>query len=95
MNDSHLIVRDERVTSYIGSDATLLFQAKVIIAGLKAVKLGMRLSRSATPTNLLAKAGQICGKKYKRGQYDLAIADLQQWTFAMYAALPIIVEESK
>jgi len=90
MNDSHLKASpDGRVQSYIGEDSTRLFQAKVVKQGLRACKLGMRLSRNATPTTLFALTKQFTGKSYKRGQYDIAIADLDIWINTMTLALPI------
>jgi|TARA_R110000782_G_scaffold256822_2_gene345999 hypothetical protein len=52
-------------------------QAAFLKAHLKMVKIGMLPCRGMTKTKLLAKAGAITGNKYKRGQYDAAIADLQ------------------
>jgi len=52
-------------------------QAAFLKAHLKMVKIGMLPAKGMTKTKLLAKAGGITGVKYKRGQYDAAIADLQ------------------
>ena len=52
-------------------------QAAIIKAALKLAKVGLQPSRGITKTMLLTKAGTITGVKYKRGQYDAAIADLQ------------------
>jgi len=41
------------------------------------VKTGVKANRAYTPTNMLAKAGEILGKTYKRGQLPLALVDLQ------------------
>ena len=41
------------------------------------VQAGFMPSRNVTKTGLLQKAGAITGVKYKRGQYETAIADLQ------------------
>ena len=41
------------------------------------VRTGMKANRAYTPTNMLAKAGEILGKKYKRGQLPQALEDLQ------------------
>lgn len=37
---------------------------------------GMKANRAYTPTNMLRKAGEITGKKYKRGQLQMAYDDL-------------------
>jgi hypothetical protein len=42
------------------------------------LKTGFTVNRSYTPTNMLRKAGEITGKKYKRGQLQIALDDLQQ-----------------
>lgn len=44
------------------------------------VKTGIKPNSSYTPMNMLRKAGEITGKTYKRGQLQIAHADLQ----AMY-----------
>lgn len=90
MNDSHITINhDGSISAYVGEDATRLFQAKVIRQGLKACKIGMRLTRNATPSHLFKMTGEFTGKTYKRGQYDQAIADLDLWISAMTCALPI------
>jgi hypothetical protein len=88
--DSYIGTKNGAPVSYVGNDATALFQVKVIISGLKACKIGMRLSRNATPTNLFKLASRYTGKVYKRGAYDQAIEDLRQWGLAMESALPVI-----
>jgi len=86
--DSFIGTKNGAHVSYVGSDATALFQVKVIISGLKACKIGMRLSRNATPTHLFKLASRYTGNKYKRGDYDLAITELAQWGLTMQTALP-------
>lgn len=53
----------------------------VMITLKSAIKLyistGMKANRAYTPTNMLAKAGELLGKKYKRGQLQQAYDDLQ------------------
>lgn len=53
-------------------------QAVFLKAHLKLMAAGMRHSQ-VTPTQMLAMAGAITGKKYKRGQFDLARKDLIEW----------------
>jgi len=53
-------------------------QAAFLKAHLKMVKVGLMPSKGMTKTKLLKKAGDITGVKYKRGQYDEAIFDLQK-----------------
>ena len=91
--DSYIAQRGEGVTAYVGPDATRLLHALSVKHALKAIKHGMRLTRTATPKASLERAGKITGKVYKRGQYDQAIADVDQWIFAMRAALPVITND--
>ena len=53
-------------------------QATFLKAHLKMVKVGLMPSKGMTKTKLLKKASDITGVKYKRGQYDEAIFDLQK-----------------
>ena len=53
-------------------------QAAFLKAHLKMVKVGLMPSKGMTKTKLLKKASDITGVKYKRGQYDKAIFDLQK-----------------
>ena len=62
--------------SYTGAEAVDVFRIKCVVQGLKAAKIGMMLTRGATPAKMLAMASSYTGIKYKRGAYDLAIADL-------------------
>jgi hypothetical protein len=52
----------------------------VMITLKSAIKLyiqtGMKANRAYTPTNMLAKAGELLGKTYKRGQLQQAHDDL-------------------
>jgi len=91
--DSHVTVRDNKITSFIGPDATHLFQARCLVMSLRAIKSGFRLTRGATPTRMLALATQFTGQKYKRGEYDRAMADVQVWISTMESALPAIEEK--
>lgn len=56
------------------------YRAIAIRSGLRLyIKCGMKPNRAWTPTNMLRVAGQITGNVYKRGQYEQAIADLDDW----------------
>ena len=52
-------------------------------------KSGKKPNRAWTPTAMLAAASKITGRTYKRGQCELAAADLKRWADDMAAALPI------
>ena len=53
-------------------------QATFLISHLKLMQLGMKNSR-LSGTKMLELATNITGKKYKRGQYIQAIADLAEF----------------
>ncbi|QDP65322.1 MAG: hypothetical protein Unbinned200contig1000_62 [Prokaryotic dsDNA virus sp.] len=53
--------------------------AAVFLKGhLKMLALGMKNSK-LSGTQILKAASQITGKKYKRGQYKLALADIEEF----------------
>ena len=98
MEDSYITVARRgkekyEISSYIGPDATHLFRARTLVMSLKMIQKGMRLTRGATPTKMLAIATQFTGKAYKRGQYSQAIDDMQIWVNTMECALPMILED--
>jgi hypothetical protein len=93
MNDDHIHV-GKGGTSYIGHDATHLFRATMLRSGIKMyAACGMIPTRGVTISKMLAMASEYTGRKYKRGEYAAAQADLTQWIEAMKAALPIIKED--
>lgn len=66
-----------------GPKGVATYRAIVLKHALKLyAKTGMKPNRAYTPTAMLRAAGQITGKVYRRGQYDLAIADLESWIAA-------------
>ena len=58
----------------MSNDARRL-QAALLRGHHKMLDVGMKNSRMSG-TKILAKASELTGKKYKRGQYKIAIADL-------------------
>jgi len=66
--------------TFVGERGVETFRAISLKAGLRIfARTGMKPSHSWTPTAMLKAAGTITGKVYKRGQYDLAVADLDAW----------------
>lgn len=66
--------------SFNGYDATNLYRAAMIKQGIKLHRdTGMILTRGATITKLFGMASEYTGKKYKRGQHNAAIADMETW----------------
>jgi len=89
--ESFISVRQGGAVAYVGPDATNLLRAKVLIAGLRLyAKCGMMPTRGVTGPVMLKMASEYSGKKYKRGQYETAIADVQKWADTMQAALPVV-----
>lgn len=63
-----------------GRPAVEVFRARTIASALRLyAKTGMKVSRTYSPTNMLAAATQITCNKYKRGQYEQAAQDLIDW----------------
>lgn len=94
MTDSYIEAHGDGGVSYVGLDAVSLYRATALKSGLRLyAKTGMKPNSAWTPTAMLAAAGGITGKRYKRGQYAAAAADLQIWIDAMRAALPIVAPE--
>ena len=68
------------MTTFVGKRGVETFRAISLKAGLQLFsKTGMKPNRAWTPTAMLKAAGTITGKVYKRGQYDLAVTDLDAW----------------
>lgn len=63
-----------------GPEEARKVQALVIRKGLEACKIGLRLNTAYTPTALMRTASNITGQKFKRGDYDSAIAALTEFT---------------
>jgi len=93
--DSYIVQHGDGVTAFIGLDSTRLLHARTVYHALKACKIGMRLTRTATPTRCFDMASKISGKRYKRGQYDQAMADVRAWIVTMECALPVINKGEK
>ena len=93
MQESHIQSHASGAMSFVGAEATKLYSATVLKSAIKLfAKTGIKVNRAYTPGAMLAAAGQITGKKYKRSQYQQAIDDLQVWCDTMSAALPKLDE---
>jgi hypothetical protein len=67
-------------TVFAGPAAVNVFVAITLKSGINLyMKTGMKPNRMWTPSAMLAKAGQITGKTFKRGQYQQAIDALEIW----------------
>jgi hypothetical protein len=69
-----------RSLTFIGQDGVKTYRAAALRSGLKLyISCGMKPNRVWNPTAMLRAAGQITGKRYKRGQYAKAVSDLGAW----------------
>jgi hypothetical protein len=60
-----------------------IFQAIAVKGAIKLyINTGMKANRAYTPTNMLATAGRITGKTFKRGQLQAAHDALVEWIAA-------------
>lgn len=81
-------------TTFQGPDAVALFRAIALRSALKLyAKCGIKPNRAWTPTAMLQMAAGITQKRYKRGQYETAAADVEIWINTMKAAIPVEVRE--
>jgi hypothetical protein len=65
---------------FSGAPAVSVYVAITLKHGLRLyAKTGMKPNRAWTPTNMLAKASEITGKTFKRGQFQQAIDALESW----------------
>ncbi|MCA1452857.1 hypothetical protein I6F35_06430 [Bradyrhizobium sp. BRP22] len=88
-DDSEIVSHPDGGITFAGPDAVALYAATTLWAALGLyIKSGIKVNRAYTPTKMLAAAGQITGKTYKRGQHQLARDDLKIWMDTMSAALP-------
>jgi len=81
-------------TMFAGNDATRLFQAITLRSALKLHKVGLKINRRTTSRQLLDLAEHYTGKKYKRGEFDRAMADVTIWINVMKSAIPVTVERT-
>lgn len=82
---THIIDENNAITSGAGGvmfagpkavDRYILIALKSALKGYALFK--MKMNSAWTPTNMLLKATEFTGKKYKRGQYMQAHDDLQE-----------------
>lgn len=64
-------------TGKAGVDTYIAVALKTAIRSY--ARSGLRMNRAWTPTAMLAKASEITGTKFKRGQYQEAIEGLEAW----------------
>ena len=90
MTESYIKATSGGGTAFVGPAAVDLYRAAVLRSALKLyVKTGIKANRMYTPTAMLATAGAITGKRYRRGQMADALADLTLAIEAMRASVPV------
>ena len=90
LKDQSEVVVGPGGTTFAGPDGVALYRAMALRSGLAMyARSGMRPNWVWTPSAMLAAAGGVTGKVYKRGQYEVAADDLQVWIEAMKAAIPV------
>jgi hypothetical protein len=89
-NDSKIQYdKDGQAIGFHGKDAVEVFRVATLASSIKMFgRTGMMPTRGMTGAKMLKMAEQYTGKKYKRGQYEQAAADLSTWVQTMKAALP-------
>lgn len=71
------------MTTFTGKAGVSTFVAISLKSGLKLyAKTGIQPNRAWTSTKMLAKASEITGVKFKRGQHTQAVAELEKWIAA-------------
>jgi hypothetical protein len=91
---SNIHIGKNGTMSFNGADATNLYRASMIKQGIRLHRdTGMLLTRGATITKLFGMASEYTGQKYKRGQHDLAIADMTAWIDAAKASITITTDK--
>lgn len=77
--------------SFVGADAVNYVRAELLASSLRLyASSGIRPTRHVGPAAMLAMATGYTGKKYKRGAYEVAAADVKKWADEMKAALPVV-----
>jgi hypothetical protein len=85
------IVFDEQynAVSFVGRDAVSVYANANLAMHLKLfARTGIRPTRGVGPKQMLAMAGKVTGKTYKRKDCLAAADDLLKWVAEMKAALP-------
>lgn len=81
-------------STLLEGDAIEFFRAASLKGALKLyAKTGMIPTRGVTITRMLAMAGDITKKKYRRGEAMKAHDDLKVWCDAFRATIPDVVVE--
>ena len=73
-------------------EATELYRAMVLDAALGLLKRGVTPTKGLTGKQALAMVQRYTGKQYKRGQFDVARADLKVWIETMKSSIPVSKE---
>lgn len=93
MTNSKVTITKGGAVCFSGPDAMAFYRAVQLRAAIRLhAKTGLIPTRGFGPGKMLAAAGAITGKAYRRGQSGQAVADLDTWIDTMRAALPFTDE---
>ena len=91
--NSEVVLHASGGTTFAGPDAMKLFKAITLRSAIRMhQRSGMIPTRGVTITKMFALAGEFTAKRYKRGEHEQALADLDVWIATMKAAMPITDE---
>lgn len=93
MNDSHIVVKDGKCQTFVGSDATNYVRAEMLASCLMMYyNSNGRIipTRGVGIKKMLAMATGYTGRKYSFKDAAYAAEDVKKWAAEMKAALPKI-----
>lgn len=90
MTDSHITYSAKgNGVHFVGPDAVELFRVACLASAMGLYKAKINPGRGCmTGPQALKDATRYTGVSYKRGEYDLARADLKVWIETMKSAIP-------
>lgn len=78
------------LVAFVGEDATRVFAAAVLRSSIKLwLATGMIPTRGVGITHMLARASQLTGKSYRRGDASMAVRDLTAWVDVAVSRIPV------
>lgn len=77
------------MVAFVGPDACLYFQARVLATSLSLASISAFNSRELSPSDLLFLAQQITRTTYKQDEFEKAAREVHAWSEVMFSALPV------
>jgi hypothetical protein len=84
--------KNGHATSFVGHEAISVWDAAVLMTGIKLLSKGIIPRRGWTMTKALAAASAYSGRKYKRTEWPQAIEDIRVWKETMLSTIPTEVQ---